>query len=229
MGISIAELVESLGKGSFVIVSDRKEFLFFAFNKTGSSSVQRVLRPYQNPIAERWLQFRFSRGQHTAVFKHARPFEMRSLISPSKWARYFKFCFVRNPFDRLVSVYFYHRQGIPATHPLASKLTFEEWILEGGSGSALRLMSEFVCDESGKVILDFVGRYENLESDFQTVRERLEIESQLPHVNPSRHAHYSTYYTDRARREVERRFARDLEMFDYRFEPGPVTNLSESS
>lgn len=202
-----------------VIIADQKEFLFFAFNKTGSSSIEKILHPYQNHILNRWLRFRFALGrQHTSIFKHVRPLEIRRLISRSKWDRYFKFCFVRNPFDRLVSIYFYHRQGIPATHPLASKLPFEQWIAEGGSGSAQRLMSEFVCDESGKVIVDFVGRYENLEGDFRTVCKRLGIEWQLAHLNRSRHAHYSTYYTDRARREVEHRFARDLEMFDYRFE-----------
>ena len=201
-----------------MVVSHSKKFLFFAFNKTGSSSIEGALRPYESTAAHNWLRLRYTLEHNPVIFKHVRPLEIQRLMNRSKWDAYFKFCFVRNPFERLVSLYSYHRQGVPETHPLATKLTFEDWISAGGSGSAQRLMSEFVCDDAGKVIVDFIGRYEDLQSSFQTVCDRLDIEDRLPHLNRSRHAHYSTYYTDRARREVEQRFARDLEMFDYSFE-----------
>lgn len=201
-----------------MILSNRKRFVFFAFNKTGSSSIERALGAYQSRIATRWLRVKYSHRGHPAIFKHASPLHVRPLLGERKWADYFKFCFVRNPFDRLVSLYFYHRQRIPTTHPLASQLTFDDWLLGGGAGSALRLMTDFVTDESGNLILDFIGRYENLASDFRTVCGQLGIKAELPYDNSTRRDHYSNYYSDRTRNEVERLFAEDLERFDYTFE-----------
>lgn len=203
-----------------MVISRKKAFIFFAFNKTGSSSIENVLRAYQSPVIYHWVRLRYgmSRNDSHAVFKHIRPIDCCKIIGRRQWDRYFKFCFVRNPFDRLVSLYFYHKQSLAREHPAATRLTFEQWILDGGSGSARRAMSEFVGDGTGNRVVDFVGRYETLEQDFSIICRELAIEATLPHVNRSQHTHYSKYYTERARREVERRFARDLEMFDYRFE-----------
>ena len=203
-----------------MLISESKSFLFFAFNKTASSSIEDVLRPHQSRVAYRLLQIRYqlTPAPHKPVFKHVQPDVIRHMMGPKKWQSYFKFCFVRNPFARLVSLYFYHRQIPNDRHPLASQVNFEEWILAGGSGSARRSMHDFVTDEAGNIIVDFIGQYENIERDFETICNRIDIVATLPHVNRSRHTHYATYYTERARREVERRFARDLEVFDYRFE-----------
>lgn len=204
-----------------MLISDQKSFIFFAINKTASSSIQTALQPYQNTLFYYWLrlQYKIRMSTKPAVFKHARPMDIRELIDSRRWQTYWKFCFVRNPFDRLVSLYFYQKHiSRAARHPAATQLNFEQWLLSGGSGSARRSMNEFICDESAAPIVDFVGRYETLEQDFETICNHLAIEAKLPHMNRSRHTHYSVYYTDRARQEVERRFARDLEIFNYRFE-----------
>jgi len=201
-----------------MLISTRPPFVFCAFNKTGSTSIESALEPY-NSKWRRWLlRRRYARLGQPVVFKHARPLVFRSLLGEKTWDRSFTFCFVRNPFARVVSEYYYQRQTIPDIHPLASQVGFEEWILAGGAGSFRRLMSEFVCDDEGRQILDFVGRFENLAEDFAEVCRRLGVNVSLPCLNPTRHAHYSEYYSDVARAEVERRFGPDLEMFGYSFE-----------
>lgn len=67
------------------------------------------------------------------------------------------------------------------------------------------------------MIVDFIGRYENLEADFATVAARLGIAGNLAWVNASRHAGYRDYYDDVTRVIVAKRFARDIAAFDYRF------------
>lgn len=64
---------------------------------------------------------------------------------------------------------------------------------------------------------DFVGRFERLNEDFQVVCERLGIQAQLPHVNASKHRHYTTYYDDYRRDLVAHHFKHDIERFGYRF------------
>lgn len=91
-------------------------------------------------------------------------------------------------------------------------------MLKGGSGSTVRLMSEFICDEEGREIFDFVGRFETLDADFAAVCERLGLSARLPHNNVSAHRHYSVYYSDAARVAVEEMLGADLERFGYRFE-----------
>ena len=201
-----------------MLISRRRRFVYAAFNKTASTSIEQALAPYGSRWARWRLRRRYARLKLPVVFKHARPVVLRDLLGEETWRSSFTFAFVRNPFDRLVSVYNYHREAKPREHPLASQLEFPEWVLAGGSGSMSRLMSEFVCDDDGNQVLDFVGRFEHLERDFAQVCARIGLSASLPRRNVSRHDHYSTYYSEAARREVERRFQRDLDMFGYTFE-----------
>lgn len=67
------------------------------------------------------------------------------------------------------------------------------------------------------MIVDYVGRYENLAQDFQYVLRKLEVDAtiNLPHLNMSHHNEYRRYYTDETREDVRRWASRDIEMFGY--------------
>ena len=119
-------------------------------------------------------------------------------MTQEKWNSYFKFCFVRNPWSRTVSLYHYHRQS-PKQWPLAQK-SFEEWLLEGGTGTIKKSLTDFVTDEDGNDIIDFVGRYENLKEDFSEICSRLDLpELTLPHLNKSKTVNYRSMYTNETR------------------------------
>ncbi len=50
--------------------------------------------------------------------------------------------------------------------------------------------------ENGRVIVDFIGRYENINEDFSYICEKINIpEPILPHVNKFDHDNYMNYYT----------------------------------
>lgn len=206
-----------------MIVSTRKTFIFCAMNKTGTTSVEHALRPYRNRFMEWRLRRAYRRLGRTIPAKHMVASDFRLLVGEQRWNDYFTFCFVRNPFDRLVSVYKYHRDRIADKHPMAKELDFETWIMRGGSGSAVRLMADFVSDEQGTPIVDFIGRYETLQADFHKVCQQIGIESELPWLNSTEHDHYAQYYTPAAHDEVARRFRRDLEIFGYTF-VGPTSS-----
>lgn len=210
-----------------MLLSDDPPFLFFAMNKTGSTSIEEVLRPYDRWVHRNVLRARYYLRPRDAIFRHAAPVDVRDLVARRRWERSFTFCFVRNPFDRLVSIYHFHRQGGQKRHPLASEVGFEEWLERGGTGSAGRSQAAFVSDRNGSCVLDFVGRFESIERDVERVLDTLGIEGHLPRRNPSQHRHYTEYYSDRARAIVERRFRDDLERFGYAFgetTPTPVVD-----
>jgi hypothetical protein len=116
-------------------------------------------------------------------------------------------------------------------HELVKSLgSFErylEWVIDTPSPyakGATKLQKEVLTDGAGKLLVDFVGRYETLAQDFAQVCQTLKITAQLPHVNKSVHHDYRAYYTERTRRMVADHFAADIELFGYTFE-----NVQEAS
>lgn len=75
----------------------------------------------------------------------------------------------------------------------------------------------WVTDREGHVIIDFIGRFENLEQDFQIICTRLNIKAVLPHLNKSERDHYRHYYDDQTREIVAQWFKIDIQEFDYKF------------
>ena len=107
-------------------------------------------------------------------------------ISSEKFNNYFKFAFVRNPWARLVSEYRYRS--------CYKKYTFQEFVIKGlpkpdnYSDKYRHIMPQydFIHNRDGKLIVDFVGRFENLQEDFQTVLKKLSIPpARLPRINVS--------------------------------------------
>ncbi len=159
---------------------------------------------------------RETRGE--SMFKHMRPQVLRSLLGEAEWSRYFKFCFVRNPWSRAVSLYHFHRKNPDKARWALAQESFDDWVRGGGTGTAQSLMSDFIRDPDGRVLVDFVGRYENLTADFHVVCERLKLpRAVLPHLNQSTTGDYRQLYTNETRDIVALWCARDIAEFGYEF------------
>jgi|SRR5215468_8444806 len=76
------------------MISDRHRFIFVHINKTGGTSIEKVFEP--------------DADQTNVAFKHARAAFYRREF-PEQFRDYFKFAFVRNPWDWLVSRYHWSR------------------------------------------------------------------------------------------------------------------------
>ena len=78
---------------------------------------------------------------------------------------------------------------------------------------------EFLFDETGTLLVDFLGRFESLHDDAATIFQRCGLgPADLPHINASnRSKPYRDFYTDQTRRRVGRLYARDIDQFGYRF------------
>jgi hypothetical protein len=160
---------------------------------------------------------------------HAKASDVKRELPPEVFDRYFKFAFVRNPWDLMVSMYhFVLREPDAARHDevkaLGSFDAFVEWVVSTPNPfpkGVTRLQSEMIADADGNLLVDFVGAYENLAEDFGEVARILGIRAGLPHVNQSVHRHYRTYYNDTTRAIVAEHFRPDIERFGYSFEGSP--------
>ncbi len=152
--------------------------------------------------------------------------------NPGKAKLYFKFTFVRNPWERLVSAYHFLRAGgmSPGDRAWAEKhITrfsgFEDFIKGWLTAGNIRRKHHFqpqysflVGTNSHDVKVDFIGRVENFDADFRTVCDRLGIQREGRRRNKSRHTDYRWYYSNETIEIVRRVYERDVVMFGYDFD-----------
>jgi len=171
-------------------------------------------------------------------------------MTQEQFDSYFKFAFVRNPWDRMVSYYKYLDES--------SDLGFKQYLMDSfltkmwkDMNWFVRPQSSFLYDDDDRLLVDYVGRFENLQADFNKVCERIGIgATELPYVNKSEKKpiksisalskvmkmaspaetastvtpkSYQDYYDDESRDLVAELYKRDIELFGYSFDvPRPV-------
>lgn len=210
-----------------MLLSRRHGLIFFACGKTGTTSIERALADLHDghdelTALERAMAPLRADGRRYNP-KHTRPELARQVLDPALWARALKVCFVRNPFDWVLSQYcFNFRRGQPRqglllqdhhVHQVRDKLQ-----VNNQSHRVDYLQVDFACDRDGRRIVDVVGRYERLQDDLDGVLARLGLAPRpLPRLNATDHGHYRDHYTPGARAAVERIYRLDLDAFNYAF------------
>lgn len=168
---------------------------------------------------------------YPGLAKHARAIEIRDALPARVFDSFYKFAFVRNPWDWQVSWYHYILQR-PAheEHEAVRRLGgFEEYLSWRVDNHPALRQKDFVTDERGEPIVDFIGRFESLAADFGRVCAATAIRARLPHLNRTRHDDYRTYYSDRACGLVADYCREDIGYFGYRFDPArDVLTLSSA-
>ena len=155
--------------------------------------------------------------------QHFTAIESLQMIGAEKWEKVFKFSIVRNPWDKVVSHYF-HRIKTNQTGLGDYPINFKEWVkLTYGEQNPKYyddpkyFMPQFdwLTDDKGEIMVDFIGRFEKLENDFQLICKRIDVKADLPFENNSEHKEYQYYYDDETKEIVRRWFRKDIETFKY--------------
>jgi len=207
-----------------VLISESRQFIFIHVQKTGGTSIRAALRPFSLDIPRsRYYSILRAFGLPRDYRKYKFPTHCslsfaQKILPEEVFATYFKFAFVRNPWERLVSEYnaAIKKSRRRRHRRIRDFATFHDYVAyEARRGKLLQF--EMLTDRNGKLGLDFIGRYENLAADFQQGCERIGVQSELPHLNVFPHEPYQSYYTPDTSAFVRRHWARDIEAFDYDF------------
>ena len=178
------------------------------------------------------------RGTEKLAHLSAAEYVADGFVEANEFARLFKFSFVRNPYERIVSEYLYRNYFAHRSFRdfVLRKLPAPGW---GDDYRHVMPQYEMLHDADGRLLVDFVGRFENLQRDFDEICRRLGIEdSRLPHRNPSNKRsrnlkrrvrnvifrngegskrRYTEFYDAETRAAVSRLYRRDIETFEYEF------------
>lgn len=218
-----------------MLISYKHRFLFVHIAKTGGTSIRAALRPYRwgwpysLPLALCSLMSQMTRPRHLLGIKfprHAKAIAAREMLPAEVYDGLFKFTVVRNPWDLQVSSFHHLRREHPAeveAMPDFGSFLRAKFDPDRPYSFLLDISQErqweYVCDLEGNSIVDYVARYEDLETEFRTICARIGIEPPaLPHRRRAddRRA-YRDYYDDELRELVAAHYAEDIRRFDYRF------------
>ncbi len=232
------------------MISHELRSLYVHVPKTGGLSIQRffvnhlgipwdnreelLLGPNDDP----------ERGPNVLDHLKASEYIGRGHITREQFDSYFKFAFVRNPWDRAVSEY--HYRGYAGRFGFKTFL-FEYWPSEDWNDLYLHAIPQydFIFDINGNQLVDYVGRFEELQSGFDEVCKRIGVNgiTTLQHHNRSKprrigprvilewltkptracrrvmnsRPHYTDYYDEDSKQFIENVYRKDIDAFDYSF------------
>ena len=219
-----------------MLLSIKYNFLFVHIAKTGGTSVRAALQPLRWRDPWYYAQFICSRLSHASGHRigskfprHARIIAAQEMLPEEFFRALFKFAMVLNPWDLQVSSYHHIRRERP--HLIDHLEDFEQFIrwkldperpYQYHIDTSIQSQLDYLVDRSENLLVDYIGRYENLHDDFQHVCEVLDIKpTRLPHKREARDRKkdYRSYYSDELASLVENYFARDISALGYRFDP----------
>jgi len=203
------------------MISISHNFLFIHIPKTAGNSIQNILRhfsedrivilaPYQDGVE------RFEvRSAKYRIEKHSRLIDYQNQLEPDLYKRLFKFCVIRNPWDRCISFYFSPHRGNVSWDRQAF-ISFLNYIPPMLAYLVIKNESnQFVYSNEN---VNYVMRFENLDYDFKYVSSLIRIPyTRLPHRNKSNREDYRKYYDKELIEIVRKKYELDIQLFGYEF------------
>lgn len=212
-----------------MLISHKYKFVFVHIYKTAGKSIRTALLPFA-------YYNRFHRLALKAFWKmhlrpplqlnpmpcsndHSKVPAIVDVIGQKTFDEYFSFAIVRNPWDWQVSLYNYMvKTPTHYQNRFANKFPDFASYLRWRCAEEVRFQKDFIYSSEGKLLVDFVGRYEKIDDDFRLICDRIGIHTKLPVLNVSKTRPYQEYYTPELTELVRLAFRPDIDLFEYDFE-----------
>ena len=116
-------------------------------------------------------------------------------MTPDKWNKYYKFCFIRNPYDKIISAW---------NHINRFNIPFKNYLLLMPICNDVEYMHMFlpqvknIINEKGIININYIGKFETLETDFQNILHNIGVKNIIHDVekkmNKRNHKLFYEYY-----------------------------------
>ncbi len=206
------------------MISHEHKAIFVHIPKTAGSSIEVALnateQTNEGTIDEATGKFN---PVTTGKEKHYNARECRRHYGRRIWNSYYKFTVVRNPWEKAHS-WWWNKKEISGR----IKLPFREFLLESLITSeklprSLRPQVSWITSKNGKIEMDFICRFENIEHDFRKVCRQINAPvKELPRIlvenrKPPSRKHYTEEYDTELIRLIATVYAEDIALFGYTF------------
>lgn len=225
-----------------VIISHRHKFIFIKTNKTAGTSIEIALSRYCGPEdvitpispqdeatrlslgypcaqnfkvpLSRCLRHYFRHGSWPRFYNHMSAEEVIRIVGPEIWAEYFTFCFERNPWDRAISLYHWRAHKMPGAG-------FSEFI-RSPQLHRLKTKGADLYTAHDQILVDHIGRYENLADELEALSSRLELPGRLEAPSTKhevRSSRPAVAMTPEDVAYIGERFKTEIQRFGYTYQP----------
>lgn len=232
-----------------MIISHKHNYIFFKPKKVGGTSIEVALAKYlcendtMTPLTKYSKhhdkdQYIHNAQHYAGYYDHAKPSYIRNKIGESMWNNYTKVTAIRNPWDIVVSTYWWKmnkkvtfrdyvdilnvhalRDYLSDLRTLTKPKSFEHFV---DNFPHSYLNTDYYLWANGKKTADRYIRFEHLQTDFNKFCRAIKIPPtmllSLKSKTRKGNAHYSTYYDKETRRKVALMFQREIKAFNYTFE-----------
>lgn len=207
------------------LVSHKKRFIYIKNVKVAGTSIEAYFDKYCIPVEKDYKQnhsvsyiespygIRTGRMkmENTPIINHSSAIDIKKYIGDNQFNSYFKFCVIRNPYDKMVSLYFFTKNW-----KKEHNLTFKDFCKEYDCKN----IDRYYID--GESCIDFYIRFEYLLEDLEELCKILDIEFQkeeLQHYKSEfrEKKPYQEFYNEETREIVYNKHREEFEKFNYSF------------
>jgi len=171
---------------------------------------------------------------HTYELDHLPARNIKRITDCYTWDHYFKFAVVRNPYDRMVSQYFYAIET--EDYRMIGKEYFSSFEIFVNRLYELYKMDKFksfihkekshyipqykyIYDRNGNMLVNYVAYFDNFEEEIENILSFLSKKKLLTKFKhkkmSSTHSHYYEYYTPELEDKIYEIYKKDFKLFDF--------------
>jgi len=238
-----------------VLISHIKKFIFFKTKKTASTTIENYFTKFciKNPnsyidshdhdelVTKYGVIGRRINGKITSKYKFhvtTKPNKIRTYLGIDKFNNYLKFTIIRNPWDKMVSLFFFIINLEPKNYKL---LNIKQWKViflnkKKNKVDNIQLFREWInlldlqtmCIDweeftlNNKPCCDYYIHFENLETDTKILCNKLGINfsgfNKSFKTNYRKDKDYKKYYDNYTKNRVQQGYKLFLEYFPYKFD-----------
>jgi sulfotransferase famil protein len=220
-----------------MVINTHHRFIFVHIPKAAGTSMTKCLSSLKGNNT-RWLA---DRTKHETLMRFEQSIESRRSVFDRVLGRspegYFRFAFVRNPWDRMASFYHYLIEKRPVK-AIDSTVSFKDFLVKSQQNiswidnlHSMRQQADYFTFEDGRMELDFLGHFEFLQEDIEAIEKQLQITIDPPFLNKSSNIErdYRDEYDDEMIEIVAARFSNDIALFGYLFDQRSPTKRCSGS